>query len=154
MKNELRTSLKSQYKLQKLHGKFYAIQYGSEIVKIRKIHIFPSKKMNYPYLCFETKKFTFLGLVIARQSSDLLTHIAKKTILELKKSLNAEVCAFFELNSVKLIHYKLPLENHQVQLIVFFNWSKEEDTTDILRNLKTIQVKYTEKISSLASVVF
>ena len=110
--------------------------------------------MNYPYVCFETKKFTFLGLVIARQSSDLLTHIAKKTILELKKSGNMEECAFLVQNSVKLLHYKLPMENHQVQLIAFFNWFKEEDSLGILRSLETIWAKYTKKIHSLASVAF
>ena len=144
MKKSLAHSLKSQFSLTKLHGKFYDVQFGDEIIKIKKIYIFQSQ--HHQYICIETRKYFFLGIILAQQSSDFLALMAKKIIVEKKHLNNLE-------NTLHLIQYLLPMGNHQVKLITFYSWTNQEQTSEFMEKLEKIGEKFKQKMNLILTAV-
>ncbi|UYP47703.1 hypothetical protein NEF87_003988 [Candidatus Lokiarchaeum ossiferum] len=144
MKKNLTDSLKSKYVFRKLHGKFYDVKFGTEIVKIKKIYIFQEHDKKKSYLVIETSTSTFLGIILAHQSSDLLALIGKKILQEKKRTHDTE-------ENANLIQYLLPMGNHQVKLIAFYIWTNEEQALEIIQKLDSIYEKFKQKMNIIIS---
>ena len=122
--------VKSQESSKIVKGKFSPLQIDKKIEVIEQIITFQSKKRFFPYVLFHGKSLEFLGIVLSRQSSDLVNMIARKIIIPMK---------FQEIN---LIQYYFPKEINSIKLIALFKWKNIDDFKKILSNLDEIQIKF------------
>ena len=122
--------VKSQESSKIVKGKFPPLQIDKKIEVIEQIITFQSKKRYYPYVFFQGKSLDFLGIVLARNSSDLLTMIVRKLLISMN------------FNGIKLIQYYFPKEANSVKLIVLFKWENIDNFKNTIADLDEIQIKF------------
>ncbi len=137
----MRKSTKLQLKLVKrqessmiVPGKLFPLQIDKKIEVIEQIITFQSKKKYYPYIFFRGKSLNFLGIVLARHSSDLLNMIARRLLISMKFS------------GLDLIQYHFPKELNSIKLIALFKWEGIDNFNKIVCNLEQIQINFDQTI--------
>ena len=131
--------VKTQESSKNVQGKLIPLQIDKKIEVIEQIITFQSKKKYYPYIFFQGKSLNFLGIVLARQSSDLLTMIARKLLISMN------------FNGIKLIQYYFPKETNSMKLISVFPWENIDNNKKILADLDQIQRKFDETLSKFVN---
>lgn len=126
----------------KVKGKYTPLTTSTGIEEIKKISILESRKPNYPYLFFESTSNIYVGLTIARQSSDLILLIAKKYINQLRKE-NKEV-------NIYLIQYMLPNDYSSNKLIVLSRLEPDTNIEKLKEFLSKIQEEFLLKLNQIA----
>jgi len=132
--------VKTQESSKIVKGKLSPLQIDKKIEVIEQIITFQSKKRYYPYVFFLGKSLDFLGIVLARHSSDLLNMIARKLIISMK------------LHGINLIQYHFPKEANSMKLITLFNWENVDDFKKILGTLDEIQIKFDNNLKKFANL--
>ena len=138
--NKLQLKLvKGQESSKIVKGKFPPLQIDKKIEVIEQIITFQSKKRHYPYVLFQGKSINFLGIVLSRQSSDLLNMIARKLIISM------------HFHGINLIQYYFPKELNSIKLIVLLKWESIDEFKKILSNLDEIQIKFDGSLKKFAN---
>jgi hypothetical protein len=132
--------VKTQESSKMVKGKFPPLQIDKKIEVIEQIITFQSKKRHYPYVLFQGKSINFLGIVLSRQSSDLLNMIARKLIISM------------HFHGINLIQYYFPKELNSIKLIVLFKWENIDDFKKILSDLDEIQIKFDETLKKFSKL--
>jgi len=132
--------VKKQESSKNVPGKLIPIQIDKKIEVIEKIITFQSKKRYYPYIFFQGKSLDFLGIVLARNSSDLLTMIVRKLLISMN------------FNGIKLIQYYFPKEANSVKLIVLFKWENIDNFKKRLTELEQIQTKFDKTLKKFSKL--
>ncbi len=122
--------VKKQESYKNVPGKLIPLQIDKKVEVIEQIITFQSKKRYYPYIFFQGKSLNFLGIVLARNSSDLLTMIVRKLLISMN------------FNGIKLIQYYFPKEANSIKLIVLFKWEINDNFKKIISDLDEIQIKF------------
>ncbi|QEE15727.1 hypothetical protein DSAG12_01554 [Promethearchaeum syntrophicum] len=129
--------VKTQESSKSVQGKLIPLQIDKKIEAIEQIIIFQSKKKYYPYIFFQGKSLNLLGILLTRQSSDLLIMIARKMLVSMN------------FNGIKLTQYYFPKEANSIKLIVLYKWEIFDEFTKILTDLDEIQRKFDETLKKL-----
>ena len=132
--------VKTQESSKSVKGKLIPLQINKKIEVIEQIITFQSKKRYYPYIFFQGKSLDFLGIVLARHSSDLLTMIARKLLISMS------------FNELKLTQYYFPKESNNIKLITLFKWKNIDKIKKILSDLDQIQRKFDETLKKLTKL--
>ena len=132
--------VKTQKSSKNVRGKLIPLQIDKKIEVIEQIITFQSKKKYYPYIYYQGKSLNLLGIVFARQSSDLLTMIARKLLTSM------------DFQGINLTQYYFPKETNSIKLITLFKWENIDDFKKILTNLDEIQRKFDETIKKLVKL--
>ncbi|MHA1720462.1 MAG: hypothetical protein ACTSWX_00580 [Promethearchaeota archaeon] len=132
--------IKDQESAEILKGNFSPLQSNKKIEEIKQIITFQSKRKNFPNVFFYGKHKNYLGTIIARHSSDLLTMIANKML------------ALMKFRGIYLIQYQLSKRMNGIQLISLFKWENIDDFEEILENLEKIQSKFVKLIKKIANL--
>ncbi len=122
--------VKKQESYKNVPGKLIPLQIDKKVEVIEQIITFQSKKRYYPYIFFQGKSLNFLGIVLARNSSDLLTMIVRKLLISMN------------FNGIKLIQYYFPKEANSIKLIVLIKWEINDNFKKIISDLDEIQIKF------------
>jgi hypothetical protein len=137
--------MKNQTFGEKVKGKYTPLVTKAGIEQIKKISLLESTKRYYPYLFFETEKNIYVGITLARQSSDLLVLIAKKYITQLRKE-NHDF-------SMNLIQYTLPNDYSSNKLILISKLEPNSDIITLKELLTKIQEGFSQRLNQLAESV-
>ena len=132
--------VKTQESSKNVQGKLIPLQIDKNIEVIEQIITFQSKKRYYPYIFFRGNSLDFLGIVLARHSSDLLNMIARKLIIPMN------------FHGINLIQYYFPKEVNSIKLISLFKWKNIDDFKKILGNLDEIQIKFDGSLKKFANL--
>jgi hypothetical protein len=130
---------------EKVKGKYTPLMTSQGIEEIRIISLLESTKPHLPYLFIETEKNYYIGLTLARNTSDLLVLIAKN---ELRKIKSKEVSTPFY-----LIQYMLPADFSSNKLIVLAPLSESVDVHQLKTHLQTLQHVFLMKLNQLADSI-
>lgn len=122
--------VKKQESSKNVPGKLIPLQIDKKVEVIEQIITFQTKKRYYPYVFFQGKSLDFLGIVLARNSSDLLSMIVRKLLISMN------------FNGMKLIQYYFPKEANSVKLIVLFKWEIIDNFKKIISDLDEIQIEF------------
>jgi len=132
MKNAFNTTIQTQPNCKKIKGKCLPIQTHSGVEAIQQIFTFDSKRKNFPFIFIVTKTHYFLGITLARQSSDFLVNLAKAIISKQK------------ITKINLMQYMFPKEFTSLKLIVFRDISQEEEFHNTQEELSLLQTYFIE----------
>ena len=143
MKKSAFQAFSSRTGFQRVKGKFSPFSTSAGIESIKEVAIFASNRKNYPFYLFETSNSIFLGIMLARQSSDLLVLIADRVMKEMK----------LPFSGVKLVQYAFPKENTGAKLLALVSVSEPRKTEPILEGLQKLQAQYIDKLNHLADKV-
>lgn len=132
MKNAFNTTIQTQPNCKKIKGKCLPIQTHSGVEAIQQIFTFDSKRKNFPFIFIVTKTHYFLGITLARQSSDFLVNLAKAIISKQK------------ITKINLMQYMFPKEFTSLKLIVFRDITQEEEFHNTLEELSLLQTYFIE----------
>jgi len=132
--------VKTQELSKNVKGKLIPLQINKKIEVIEQVITFQSKKRHYPYIFFQGKSLDFLGIALARHSSDLLNMIARNLIIPMK------------FHGINLIQYYFPKELNSIKLIALFKWENIDDFKKILSNLDEIQIKFDGSLKKFANL--
>ena len=121
-------------------GKLSPLQIDKKIEVIEQIITFQSKKKYYPHIFFRGKSLNFLGIVLARHSSDLLNMIARKLLISMN------------FRGLNLIQYHFPKEMNSIKLIALFNWENIDNFNKILGNLEQIQKNFGQTLKKFTKL--
>ena len=132
--------VKTQESSKNVQGKLISLQIDKNIEVIEHVITFQSKKRYYPYIFFRGKSLVFLGIVLARHSSDLLNMIARKLIIPMN------------FHGINLIQYYFPKELNSIKLIALFKWENIDAFKKILNNLDEIQIKFDNNLKKFANL--
>ncbi len=127
-----------------VRGKCTPLFIESSIQEIKKLYTFSSLKKTLPFVFFQMKEFVFLGIVIARQSSDLEAILASKLIRKMGKKHRD-----FDSSNFKIIQYRFPEDLNSLKLIVIRDWVDIEDFESITTNLQDIQSNMRRKMHQI-----
>jgi hypothetical protein len=146
--------LNSEFHLTPIKGKFSPIQFQKEIMEIHKIYTFPSEKGTLPFIIFDLNKQVYIGITLARCSSDLLVALAKKTI-GFVKSKQEQKNSIFE---ISLMQYMFPKDFSSNRLIAFSilavdNIIQKEEFQKKIQFLQELQKNLVVRIDHLVSLV-
>ena len=126
----------------KQKGKFRPLSTKTQVIQIKKVYTFQSLKPNYPFILFLGKEFQLLGITLSRQSSDLLSRLAKDIITLKKHELS--------IKSLNLIQYKLPGNLSNFNLILTIKWEKMNDFEKLTSILQSLQTHFLQKLENLS----
>jgi len=132
--------VKKQKSSKTVPGKLIPLQIDKKVEVIEQIITFQTKKRYYPYVFFQGKSLDFLGIVLARNSSDLLSMIVRKLLISMN------------FNGIKLIRYYFPKEANSVKLIVLFKWENIDNFKNIIADLDEIQIKFDKTLKKFAKL--
>jgi hypothetical protein len=141
MKNVFNTTIETQPNCKKIKGKCLPIQTHTGVEPIQQIFTFDSSRKNFPYIFIVTKTHYYLGITLARQSSDFLVNLAKKIISEKK------------ITKINLMQYMLPKDISSLKLIIFRELIQEVDFNSTQKELTDIQTQFTEKQQKIIDLV-
>ncbi len=132
--------VKSQESSMTVPGKLSPLQIDKKIEVIEQIITFQSKKKYYPYIFFQGKSLNFLGIVLARHSSDLLNMIARKLLISMK------------FRGLNLIQYHFPKELNNIKLIALFKWENIDNFYKTIGDLDEIQINFDQTIKKFVKL--
>jgi len=141
MKNAFNTTIQTQLNCKKIKGKCLPIQTHGGVEVIQQIFTFDSKRKNFPYIFIVTKTHYFLGITLARQSSDFLVNLAKNIISEQK------------ITKINLMQYMFPKEYTSLKLILFRELTQEAEFGGIQNELSQIQTEFIDKQQKIIDLV-
>jgi hypothetical protein len=141
------TTLKQFGSLLKIKGKYTPLSTPQSIEQVDAIWIIESKKKFLPYIFIETNQTKYLGIALARNSSDLLNAIAKKLILNQKAKTKLTESSF-------LIQYMFPNDFSSVKLFALTEWKDINQATFLFSWYEEIQTLFLQKISHLVSLIW
>jgi len=133
MKNEFDQLIKNQPNCKKIKGKYLPIQTHTGIESIEQIFTFDSQRKNYPFIFMVTKTHYYLGITLARQSSDFLVNLAKKMISD------------YKITKINLMQYMLPKDISSLKLILFREIGQAIELNDIIKDFSEIQTRFIAK---------
>lgn len=126
-----------------IKGKCTPLATPTGVEKIKHVFSFESPQKLLPFYLFETKVHSYIGITLARQSSDFLVLLAKKTIAQYKSSHNATTGKFF------VMQYQLPKDYASVKLIVLSVEDAHTEILSITHALADIQSLFHTKLTRL-----
>src|SRR5208283_3321275 len=145
MQNAFYDFCRSLTNFKTVSGKFSSIQFESELKYIKRIGHWDSGKKNLPFVIFQTANESFLGIVLARQSSDFLAGLAKRVL----SKLDCEGNESNEKSKSVLLQYMFPKEFASTKLIVLVKWINRFDFQAFTQKLLSIQQLFLQKMQEL-----
>lgn len=133
----------SQANILEIKGKYAPIQDQDGIQEVECIWVLAAVKQNLPVLFIKIQKKYFIGVTLARQSSDLLGMIGKKVI---KNHWKSKIPKY-------LIQYRLPKDLNSLKLILYCEWAEFEEYEKIISQLVDIQEYFQKSIEKIADLI-
>ena len=125
----------------RVKGKLPAIQDRGQIEDIKDIYILEDAKSTFPTLYIHGKSKEFLGIVIARQSSDFLAMLAQKLVKNGKVSSE---------HPMAILQYPFPTYLVGMSLLAITPWGVPEDLDCIIMDLNVFQKAFRQKLFSIS----
>ena len=147
--------LGTKAKLKKFRGKKAPISYHSDIYEILDIYQFPSDLPHYPLFYFQAKRIQYIGITLARQSSDFVKLVAKKILRDPmlnKFSLKTPFThdnGSLDLSKTSLLEYHFPRDNMSLKLILLVQWLDLDQYEAIEGLLKFLQKEFIVQLKNL-----
>ncbi|MCK5344511.1 MAG: hypothetical protein KAR20_13950 [Candidatus Heimdallarchaeota archaeon] len=135
----MNSKLKS-YDLYRVRGKLPPIQEREGIEPIKDIYIIEYTKNKFPTLFMQGNSKSFLGIILARQSSDFLALIAQKRVKE------GEIQTRYP---ISVVQYPFPTYSIGTSLLALTPWLDVEELEPIFSYLRTFQKSFRSKLRTL-----
>lgn len=142
--------LQQQENLTLVKGKYISLTTMGYIEEIKKICTFKSPKNNFPFLFFQSKVNFYLGITLARQSSDLLVLIAKKLLNKVPFTDPPSESNYY------LIQYMLPQDFASLKLILLrkFNSPISPSSLDSVKNqMIEFQAHFVQSLKKIVDIL-
>ena len=130
-------------------GKFSALYTSTGIESVDKCASFDSLLKHHPLFYFQTKNHKFLGISLARQSSDLQVIIAKHVLKELMEK-NEEISAI--IGKTAMMQYRIPKDQTSLKLISLLEWTDVSEFIPLTQILQVIQSEFRQKLKQIAAL--
>ena len=134
MGNPFRNALSENFKLQKVRGQFSPIIINSIVVDLTNVYKF-GENLFFPLFYLKTRDKHFLGITIAKQSSDIVNILAKQFLKQYSGT-------FTPKKQLKILEYHFPNDNHHLKLLVLVEWTEIEDHNTLIQILTETQKNF------------
>ncbi len=124
----------------RIKGKLPGIQDHGQIEHLKDIYMIKDPKSSFQTLYIHGKEKEFLGIVLARQSSDFLALVAQKMVKKLDHPPE---------HPIVVLQYPFPTYSVGVSLLAISPWEEAEDLDSIFADLRTFQKAFRHKLYSI-----
>ena len=152
MHKQFRVVIEAQEDFAKFKGNFAPIQIHDLFEKFYIIETFPGSHRNLPFIFLDGQHDGYLGIVLARQSSDFLVALAKKMIRYLKNQIKERPGLEKVMEKVSIMQYRLPGEEASLKLILFIPWKDPQQFVPLVEELDFVQGAFIKKLADIANV--
>ena len=128
------------YDLFRVKGKLPPIQEQGKIEHIKDIYMIKDPKCTYQTLYIHGKEREFLGIVVARQSSDFLALVAQKMVKKWSSSTKFPIV---------VLQYPFPAYSVGVSLLVITPWEEVEDLDRTFGDLRAFQKEFRQNLYNM-----
>ena len=133
----------SQNNVSEIKGKLAPLLEQHGIQEVESIWILSAVKQNLPVIFIKKQNKYYMGITLARQSSDLLVAIGKKII---KNNWKNDVPKY-------MVQYRFPKDLNSLKLVLYCEWAEIDQYKEILESLIRIQEKFLDCLEKIAESI-